>query len=782
MRMLHFYKSKRYLLRMLLSISILLVMLLSLSSAVIHYSAEHRVLQMQQEANRKVMNQINHNLTFMQEIINNIALSLYNDERFYFPLMSTTEQEDIDLIYSVNLLNKAMDSQSFLHSILVYNGHSDKSYALGPLADRMEQSYMTGRLVDMIKKPDKLPQLQLIPMNFSGRANAVDFFSVIIYESFTSMNDRESAIVLNVKPEWVFDNLAVVNGFSAPNESSIFLMDNDGRFILSGDEKNLPELNDLSYALKNDQSSHDESFGFFSHKFDHQGKTIVSYLQMGVSGWKVISVQPYNAVLGGISQMRETFTIVIISFLLLAVAVSFALAHKLYRPIEALLSRVTRHGGVSNEDAREPIRDEFAYVGNVYGRMAEKLVVVTDEKEKQKEIVRHSYLRSILTGSSSFSRHQLETCIAKYEMKLDPAGPFLVVVVKIDDYAAVLSRTSESERQLYAFATANIAGEILAPLKISCEMIDARSDHLVLLLSGGALGSELLELPNLLQQLQDIVQQYYKISLSLSFSEIERSHEAITEQYTDALHYAMYKILFGRRSIITPDLVRANVAHTENNGSSEAEKKLTEAIKTNDLNAMEACVKLLLAPLHECHYDRIIHGVLHVVDVIKTTIREINQNRISALPIDLSALSRQVLDQETLSDISALLQSTLLDIHEKRRGADQDTNSALIDAIKDIIETQYADMNLSLQGISATLKMTSAYVGRMFKQSELVSVSEYLNEVRLTRAREYLETKSFSIKEIMELVGYVNESTFFKLFKKKYGVTPKEYRLKSNIG
>ncbi|WP_219835767.1 helix-turn-helix domain-containing protein [Paenibacillus sp. R14(2021)] len=781
MRMLQSYKSKRYLLRMLLSITILLVILLSLSSAVLHYSAERRVLQMQEEANRKVMNQINHNLTFMQEIVNNIALSLYNDERFYFPLMSNSEQEDIDIIYSVNQLNKAMDSQSFLHSIFVYNGHNNKSYALGPLADQMEAHYMADRLAERIKRPEKLPQLQLIPMNFSGRPNAVDFFSVIIYESFTSMNNRESALVLNVKPEWVFDNLKVVNGFSAPDESSVFLMDKDGSFILSGEEQNLPELNDLRYALGKDQTNRAETFGFFSHNFQEQGKSIVSYLQMGVAGWKVISVQPYNAVLGGVSQMRETFVIVIISFLLLAIIVSFALAHKLYRPIEALLSRVTRHGGVT-ETSPQPIRDELAYVGNVYGEMAEKLLVVTDEKEKQKTIVRHSYLRSILTGSASFSRHQLESCIDKYGLNLDPAGPFVVVVLKIDDYTAVLARTTETERQLYAFAIANIAGEIMAPLRIACEMVDARSDHLVLLLSGGALGSELPDLPELLARLQEIVMDYYKLSLSAAYSDISRSHESITDLYAEALHFSMYKLLFGRRSLIAPDLVRANVSRTEYAMSADQEKKLAEAVKTNDLAGMEAAVIQLLSPLHGYHYDHIVHGVLHIVDVIKTTIREINGNRISSLPIDLSALSRQVLEKETLSDITDLLRLTLHDIHEKRRGSEQDTNAALIEAIKDVVANHYADMNLSLQGISSMLRMTSAYVGRIFKQSELVSVGEYINEIRLTRAREYLETKNFSIKEIMELVGYVNESTFFKLFKKKYGVTPKEYRLKSNIG
>lgn len=781
MKMLQFYKSKRYLLRMLLSITILLVILLSLSSAVLHYSAEQRVLQMQKEANTKVMSQINHNLTFMQDIVNNLTLSLYNDERFYSPLMSTSAQEDIDIIYSMNLLNRVMDSQSFLHSILVYNGHTDQTYGLGPLASEMQDSYITPKLEAMLKKTEKLPQLELIPMNFSGRKNAVDFFSVIIYESFNSTNDHESAIVLNVKPEWVFDNLKVVNGFSSPDQSSIFLMDKNGGFILSGDEKNLPDLNNLRQAMRSDPEEASANIGFFSHTFPGQGKSIISYMTMGVADWKVVSVQPYDAVLGGISKMRETFVIVIISFLLFGIVTSFALAHKLYRPIEALLSRVNRLKA-ADDDSPEPVRDELAYVGTVYGRMAEKLIEVTDEKEKQQSIVRQSYLRSILNGSGSFTRHQLESCIDKYALHIDPAGPYLVAIVKIDDYAVVQARSSEKERKLYEFAIANIAGEIVSPLRISCEMIDARGDHLVLLLSGGALGAELAELPDALRRLQEIIMEYYKLSLSLTFSEISKSHDAISNLYADALHYSLYKILFGKRSIITPDLVRSNVAHTAYAVSSDSEKKLAEAIKTNDLTAMEAAANQLLSPLHACHYDHIVHGMLHIVEIIKSTIREINQHRISSLPLDLSTLSRQALDQETLADVAVLLRATLQDIHEKRRGSEQEPNVAVIEAIKDIIDNQYADMNLSLQGISATLKMTSAYVGRIFKQSELVSVGEYLNEVRLTRAREYLETKSFSIKEIMELVGYVNESTFFKLFKKKYGVTPKEYRLKSNIG
>ena len=163
------------------------------------------------------------------------------------------------------------------------------------------------------------------------------------------------------------------------------------------------------------------------------------------------------------------------------------------------------------------------------------------------------------------------------------------------------------------------------------------------------------------------------------------------------------------------------------------------------------------------------------------TIREMNRNRVLSVHIDLNSMSRSRLDKESLEEVVNFFLQTCREISEKLKYAEHDKDDVLMDAIKEIIVVNYKDMNLSLQGIAATLRMTPAYIGRMFKESEFVSVGEYINEVRLKQAREYLETKNYSIKEIMELVGYFNESTFFKLFKKKYGVTPKEYRLKRTI-
>lgn len=109
------------------------------------------------------------------------------------------------------------------------------------------------------------------------------------------------------------------------------------------------------------------------------------------------------------------------------------------------------------------------------------------------------------------------------------------------------------------------------------------------------------------------------------------------------------------------------------------------------------------------------------------------------------------------------------------------SNRILIDTIKEMIEEQYVDANLNLQSIASAMKLSSAHISKQFRQQESMSISEYINEVRLRNALTLLENKDYSISRIMDMVGYSNESYFFKLFKKKFGTTPKEYRFKKVI-
>lgn len=84
---------------------------------------------------------------------------------------------------------------------------------------------------------------------------------------------------------------------------------------------------------------------------------------------------------------------------------------------------------------------------------------------------------------------------------------------------------------------------------------------------------------------------------------------------------------------------------------------------------------------------------------------------------------------------------------------------------------------------TATLKETAEhfhfnhdYLSKLIKNSTGVSFTDLLQEIRLKEACVLLENTDMPIAEITNTIGYTNLSYFYKLFKKKYKVTPIEYR------
>ena len=57
-----------------------------------------------------------------------------------------------------------------------------------------------------------------------------------------------------------------------------------------------------------------------------------------------------------------------------------------------------------------------------------------------------------------------------------------------------------------------------------------------------------------------------------------------------------------------------------------------------------------------------------------------------------------------------------------------------------------------------------------------MTITEYLANLRCTEASRLLKESAYPIEEIAAYVGYLDNNYFVKVLKKKYGLTPSEYR------
>lgn len=113
-------------------------------------------------------------------------------------------------------------------------------------------------------------------------------------------------------------------------------------------------------------------------------------------------------------------------------------------------------------------------------------------------------------------------------------------------------------------------------------------------------------------------------------------------------------------------------------------------------------------------------------------------------------------------------------IGEKRR----ESTDNIAAAAKKYIEENYADHDLSQQSVSDYLGLSLGYFGHLFYAQTGQRFVDYLNRYRLAKAGELLRGSSLRVMDISEATGFNGVNYFNSLFKKHYGLTPKEYRQK----
>ena len=140
--------------------------------------------------------------------------------------------------------------------------------------------------------------------------------------------------------------------------------------------------------------------------------------------------------------------------------------------------------------------------------------------------------------------------------------------------------------------------------------------------------------------------------------------------------------------------------------------------------------------------------------------------KISAIISD-SALFRNYLEQ-----ILDFLKKTIID---ERMGQYRE----LIDQAIHYIKQNFSDTELSLGSVADHINLSSSHFSTIFSQALGKTFVEYLTEQRLKEAKRLLAKTDWKLSMIAAEIGYNDPNYFSYIFKRKEGLSPKEYRKKS---
>ncbi len=90
----------------------------------------------------------------------------------------------------------------------------------------------------------------------------------------------------------------------------------------------------------------------------------------------------------------------------------------------------------------------------------------------------------------------------------------------------------------------------------------------------------------------------------------------------------------------------------------------------------------------------------------------------------------------------------------------------------------FIDLNLhskiTLNELADVSGLSKDYLSQLFKKTTGMTITEYIMKKRLSSAKQLLD-RDVSISDTAYALGFCSESYFILCFKKKYGITPKEY-------
>jgi len=89
----------------------------------------------------------------------------------------------------------------------------------------------------------------------------------------------------------------------------------------------------------------------------------------------------------------------------------------------------------------------------------------------------------------------------------------------------------------------------------------------------------------------------------------------------------------------------------------------------------------------------------------------------------------------------------------------------------------HIDTNIDIEELSIDLNVSKFHMHRIFKEAFGKNIYESIKSIRLQKASNLLITNEFStITQIANMCGYSSQTSFIKVFKERFNMTPKQWR------
>lgn len=486
------------------------------------------------------------------------------------------------------------------------------------------------------------------------------------------------------------------------------------------------------------------------------------------NGWSYVMAMQTDQLMTKVNASRTIFNYVILSVLVLGVIIAFALANENYKPLKRLTELVTSQ---DKKLSNPVVSDEFDYVFEMIKDVSDENKSLSTQLMSRAGIMRNQIITQLLKDKS----YDLDSGIDKTcGLELD-LPYFVVMIFLIDDYNQFEADSEQNIKDLIIFSIINVIEELSEELGVGygVELVNDRGVALLLNLKEEYIKER--HISEFAFKTKEFFKQYFDFTLTVGIGTIYTDIEMIHESFLEANRAVYYRLIKGYDNVIFYEDIKDRHKR-QYKYPVELEDELIMSIKQGKSQEIERITSEIAEYITKgsLSLEAVRCICFGIINTIMKTLNEMNIEPNSHFGDDRSILFAQPF--ETIDDLSMRIIDFCSAVCAYVEEQKESKNFELRDQLLELVEQNYTDSSLSLEGIASQFDMSPSYISRYFKDQMGDPIMQYVDMLRINHVKRLLKDTDIPLKDILPKVGYVDQSSFYRKFKRLEGITPMEYR------
>ncbi|WP_308639644.1 AraC family transcriptional regulator [Paenibacillus silvisoli] len=472
------------------------------------------------------------------------------------------------------------------------------------------------------------------------------------------------------------------------------------------------------------------------------------------SGLTYVNVIPDDS----ISQVKWniTFVMLLVLAVMISILASFLFSLRLNRPVKQLVQSIQQLTTGLPWQKNSGIK-EFAIIQDKVRHLLDSNFDISQNLEEKNSLLRHfAYMNQLrnIRNNASFLKDLIKS-----------NQPYRIVLFKLTFRPQLLEEIDDDEERATLFIRAYI-NKILTEKFPESLTLQLESDQLLAVIYSDDAEQSLDETLEGFKLVLDLDRAYCFSTMAVSDryeqpDEFKLSFEQVKSIVQHRVFNDMNQIL---RNIGESKLANYYLMPAQ-------EEELNAGLTNGNESQMMQFVRRELAALRKkaASEHEVSSFVSCMVDRTKRAfiVNQLDSELLQTMQVRLQHCHTfeelELLFEEWLPRLTDLIKS-------KREKKDHITSFVF-----DYLEQHYAS-DITLDMMADKLNITRSYLSTYFKEKTGTYFVDYVNLIRVSRAKELLSRSDVKIQDAAARVGYQNINSFNRMFKKFTGVTPSEFR------